>query len=175
MTQGIGRSCWQKLPTPTRHYHRLWALNRDEWTALVFTYVRLCSFVSTWLFQRYRFLLVSRSTSERQMCVFLPGRASSPAMTPVPHPVKEIIAFMKPAASTPWPQEPSIFVPWARLIRPSSILFLDYPLQYCPTAYNRCSRLSFCSRLPHQNPACIPVPRPCRHFICLLVSANSTE
>jgi len=41
--------------------------------------------------------------------VFPPGRVSSPGMTPVPRLVKEIIAFMKPAASTPWPQEPSIF------------------------------------------------------------------
>jgi len=47
---------------------------------------------------------------DRKKCVFPPGRVNSPGMTPVPQLVKEIIAFMKPAASTPWPQETAIFL-----------------------------------------------------------------
>ena len=109
MTLGTGRSRWQKLPPPTWLYDIVsvtpWRVN-----STVFTCVRLCSFVSTWLSHPCRFLPVSRSTSERQKCVFTPGRVSSPWMTPVPWLVKEFVAFMKPAASTTWPQEPSIFL-----------------------------------------------------------------
>jgi len=170
-----GRANWQKLPTPTWLSQILsikpWRVN----STCVHLCSFLCSFVSTWLFQQYRFLPGSRSTSERQKCVFPPGRVTSPGMTPIPQPVKEIIAFMKPAASTPWSQEPS----WARLTCPASILFLDDPLQYCPTA---CVYVFKVLVLLQASP-----PKSCTHFcsttfppvlvylICLFVSANSTE